>query len=64
MYKTGSNASVQPIKQRTGRGESPKGSAPAANVAGDGSAGMGSGKNCMEHGERCATASNVMGRGK
>jgi hypothetical protein len=64
MYKTGKGADVQPIKQRTGRGESPKGSTPAKNISGDGSPGMGSGKNVMGHGERCATASNCMGKGK
>jgi hypothetical protein len=60
MYKTGKG--VQPKKMRTGRGSPPKGSTPAKNVAGDNSAGMGSGKNLMGHGERCASASNVMGK--
>jgi hypothetical protein len=66
MYRSDSrkqlSGGVQPIKARTGRGSSPKGSTPAANVAGKGSSGMGSGTNCMSHGERCASASNVMGK--
>lgn len=65
MYKTGSKGSgVQPIKQRTGRASAPQGSAPAANVAGKGSPGMGKGMNVMGHGERCATASHCMGKGE
>lgn len=63
MHKTYGKGSVQPIKQRTGRASAPQGSTPAANVAGKGSSGMGAGKNCMSHGERCATAANVMGKG-
>lgn len=63
MYKTGGKG-VQPIKQRTGRASAPSGSTPAANIAGKGSPASGMGKNTMGHGERCATASHVMGKGE